>query len=137
MSSEPTIEQRQAALIKVLERRNRQQKRQLQIQNEILIERKSQLELLGIAWNGRGAEERINHLTLDEVRRLVTMVNRIQSKYFNTEYNIIYKDLDDMIRQRIEYGQKMWREAAGQRMEARNHARRWKRLAKKLKKEKE
>lgn len=134
MSDQPTVEQRQECMIRGLQKRVRSQAHALRIQNELIIERKAQLELLGIAWGTKGAATRANQLTADEVKRLVAMVDRIQRQHFNTEYRVMYESLDEYVRKIIEGRTKAWTDAHGRWYQTLRHAKRWKALAKKLRK---
>lgn len=80
-----TNEQRQASRIKTLERTNRNQAAELRKLDALMIERKRQLDLLGIAWGTRGAESKADALTDAEVDQLDHMIQRIKLKHRNTK----------------------------------------------------
>jgi hypothetical protein len=77
-------------------------KRTLRLHEAVLAERKATLNLLGIAWTTRGALSRENELTLDQVKALVAVVDRIQRRHFNTEYRLMYSSLEEQVRLRTE-----------------------------------
>lgn len=110
-------------------------RRQLGILEATLGERKAILDMLGIAWSTRGAFTREGQLTLDQVKLLVGTVNRIQQRYFATEYRLLYSSVDEMVRKSAETSVESMRKACDHHWKEmgkwRKRAKSWKALAKK------
>lgn len=128
----PTTEQCLRSKIRRLEERVRNQAWELRRLEVLLVERKAALNLLGIAWSTRGAETRAGELAREEVDQLVRMVNRIHLRHTNTEYRVGYKTLDETVKARMDSVQRGWNEALTMQSTWYRRAKRWKALAKKL-----